>query len=614
MTAHQEKPASNIVQIVPLILVALLATTPAFAQDTADATADTGSPKSLPAEEALKFEQRIQAIKDQELAIAQIRENLAKAEGVMAQLYASRVDAIWSEMFRDTVRLISDLLKQQENGFDVAALTEEIINRLHVFPRDAMSAVERLKEDVFFPTEEMTPAEVAIADQRLWQAIQTYDHVLESMARWLDLAGQLGIDNHGVAQYLTAEVQETAANRSSFVHLALDNVTVMREAAAALPTNEEVTSRLAVSEARVQKATNSLQSAVDLMSTLKLDASHYRQQLVQTTGKLSSDLLNVGVISGVVTEWTTTTAELAAKNGPQLIIHVVVVLLILLAFFYLGRVAQALTRRGLQASNLNLSALLTEMIIKWVRNIIMILGVLIALAQIGISVGPLLAGLGIAGFIIGFALQDTLSNFASGMLILFYRPFDVGDFVTAGGVTGKVNDMSLVNTTFTTIDNQLLVVPNNLIWKDVITNVTAQQLRRVDLVFGVAYSDDVEKVEKILHAVVDEHELILDDPEPIIRLHELADSSVNFICRPWVKTDDYWSVYWDMLRTVKLRFDAEGITIPFPQREIHTAQTPAADEPATTVAPASESPETGPHTSDPPPSDAPDNEAPQANT
>jgi small conductance mechanosensitive channel len=245
--------------------------------------------------------------------------------------------------------------------------------------------------------------------------------------------------------------------------------------------------------------------------------------------------------------------------------------LIIVFFIYLGRAAQALTKRGLKTSKLSLSALATEMVIAAVKNVVIALGILIALSQIGISLGPLLAGLGIAGFIIGFALQDTLSNFASGMLILFYRPFDVGDFVTAGGVTGKVGHMSLVNTTFKTIDNQVLVVPNNLIWQSVITNVTAQRLRRVDLVFSVAYSDDVEKVERILQEVVDEHELILSEPEPMIKLHELGESSVNFVCRPWVKTDDYWEVYWDLLRTVKLRFDAEGITIPFPQREIHTA-------------------------------------------
>jgi small conductance mechanosensitive channel len=233
---------------------------------------------------------------------------------------------------------------------------------------------------------------------------------------------------------------------------------------------------------------------------------------------------------------------------------------------------QSLTKKALGSSRVHLSALLRDMIVATVRNLVILLGILIALSQVGISLGPLLAGLGIAGFIIGFALQDTLSNFASGMMILIYRPFDVGDFVTAGGVTGKVSHMSLVNTTFKTIDNQVLIVPNNLVWSGVVTNVTAQRLRRVDLVFGVAYSDDVEKVEEILADIVASHELTLDNPEPMIKLHELADSSVNFVVRPWVKTDDYWDVYWDLLRTVKMRFDAEGITIPFPQREIHAAK------------------------------------------
>jgi small conductance mechanosensitive channel len=293
--------------------------------------------------------------------------------------------------------------------------------------------------------------------------------------------------------------------------------------------------------------------------------------LVTTTGELTADVLDVSVLSGIISEWSASVTDVVKSKGPQLLFRLLIIVLILFVFLKLGHLAQALTKKAMQSSKVRVSKLLTEMVIATVKNLVIFLGILIALSQVGISLGPLLAGLGIAGFIVGFALQDTLSNFASGMLILLYKPFDVGDFVTAGGVTGKVNNMSLVNTTFRTIDNQVLVVPNNLIWQSVITNVTAQRLRRVDLTFGVAYSDDVEKVERILADVVKEHELTLDEPEPMIKLHELADSSVNFVCRPWVKTDDYWDVYWDLLRTVKLRFDAEGITIPFPQREVHTA-------------------------------------------
>jgi small conductance mechanosensitive channel len=200
---------------------------------------------------------------------------------------------------------------------------------------------------------------------------------------------------------------------------------------------------------------------------------------------------------------------------------------------------------------------------------VLIIGLLIALSQVGINLAPLLAGMGLVGFIVGFALQDTLSNFAAGMLILIYRPFDVDDVIEAAGVSGKVSKMSLVNTTILTFDNQTIIVPNGKIWGDIIRNVTAQTMRRVDLVFGIGYGDDIEKTEKVLAEVVAAHPAVLDEPETLIKVHELGESSVNFIVRPWVHRDDYWDTYWDLTRAVKLRFDEEGISIPFPQRDVH---------------------------------------------
>ena len=553
--------------LIRFLIVALFAAAPAFAQAPTEST----EPKELPAEMALEFEQRIAMVQEHEAALTQLRDRYAQSEGLRALLYDDRINTIWADMFVETVSLAKDLLEQQQNGFDVSSLVEQIVAKLHVFPTDARNALKRFREDVVYPTDEMDPGETAITDQRLLQATRKYDDVLRSMATWLDAAEQLGIENQDVREFLVNEVQDTAANRSTFLHLSLEAVKVLRDAAAALPTDEALSAKLAVNEARVKMASNSLQSAVNIMAQLGLDSSQYSRQLIKTSGELTTELLNFSVLSGIASEWTATTTELAATQGPKVLFRLVVMFLIIVFFIYLGRAAQALTKRALKSSKLTLSALATEMVIAAVKNVVIALGILIALSQIGISLGPLLAGLGIAGFIIGFALQDTLSNFASGMLILFYRPFDVGDFVTAGGVTGKVSHMSLVNTTFKTIDNQVLVVPNNLIWQSVITNVTAQRLRRVDLVFSVAYSDDVEKVERILQEVVDEHELILSEPEPMIKLHELGESSVNFVCRPWVKPSDYWDVYWDLLREIKMRFDKEGITIPFPQRQVHTS-------------------------------------------
>jgi small conductance mechanosensitive channel len=216
-------------------------------------------------------------------------------------------------------------------------------------------------------------------------------------------------------------------------------------------------------------------------------------------------------------------------------------------------------------------------------NIVLLFGLLVALSQIGVSLGPLLAGLGVVGFIVGFALQDTLSNFAAGMMILVYRPYDVGDMIEGGGVFGRVNQMSLVSTTILTIDNETLVVPNRSIWGNVIKNVTAQDKRRVDMTFGISYTDDIPHAETVLMAILQDHDLVLKDPEPIVRLHKLGESSVDFVVRPWVRTDDYWDVYWDVTREVKMRFDREGISIPFPQRDVHVHRGPDGGEAQATM-------------------------------
>jgi len=199
-------------------------------------------------------------------------------------------------------------------------------------------------------------------------------------------------------------------------------------------------------------------------------------------------------------------------------------------------------------------------------------GVMAAIPRLGIEITPLLAVIGAAGFAVAFALQDTLSNFASGIMILFYQPFDVGDSVEVAGISGKVESLTLVSTELITPDNKKVLVPNNSVWQGIITNAMGSRTRRVDLVFGIGYGDSIEKAMGILEEVVAKQELVLENPEPVIKVSELADSSVNLICRPWCKTDDYWTVYWDVTRTVKERFDAEGVSIPFPQRDVHLFQ------------------------------------------
>lgn len=267
----------------------------------------------------------------------------------------------------------------------------------------------------------------------------------------------------------------------------------------------------------------------------------------------------------------------SSEGGVRLAKNVGQFLLIVAGFWLLSLFLGHLANRAMSLAH-GASQILRRFVSSTIRRVTVIVGLLLGLAALEINVTPLVAVIGAAGFVIAFALQNTLSNFASGLMIMFYKPFDIGDFVQTSEVTGKVRSMTLVTTNMMTPDNKLLVVPNNELWGKVITNVTGSSERRVDLVFGIGYDDDIERAEQVLREVVKAHPAVLDEPEPVIAVSELGDSSVNFICRPWVKTPDYWTAYWEITRSVKERFDAEGISIPYPQRDVHLHPAPSAKD------------------------------------
>ena len=398
------------------------------------------------------------------------------------------------------------------------------------------------------------------------------DSINRTLIDYVEVADHFGLESDDERAYIADALIDSAANRSVLLELALSEVATLRSTVATLPDNTNLADWLSAAQTRVELSANSTQDVIALMNSVGLETRQYRQQVLTVTGEITTDVLDVGIVASLLSEWSKATIALVGQEGPKVLFRLLLVLLILFAFFQLSKLVQKGVINALGSARVNISSLLRTMIVASVRNLVILIGILIATSQLGVSLGPLLTGIGIAGFIIGFALQDSLSNFASGMMILMYRPFDVGDVVEAGGVKGMVNDMSLVNTTFMTLDNQKMIVPNNLIWQSVITNVTAQTTRRIDLVFGIAYEDDIDLTERVLREVVEAHDAVLDHPELVIRLHELGESTVNFIVRPWVKTDDYWDTYWDLTRAVKVAFDKEGISIPFPQRDIHVIE------------------------------------------
>jgi len=256
------------------------------------------------------------------------------------------------------------------------------------------------------------------------------------------------------------------------------------------------------------------------------------------------------------------------EGGVAIGFRIAVIVGAFFALLIVARIVRAWVRRAVDRTP-QISNLLSGFLVMVVYWLTIAFGLMIVLAALGVNVTPLFALVGGASFIIAFALQETLGNLAAGLMIMINRPFDEGDYVQVAGLGGTIKHVSIMSTTVTTPDNQVITIPNSKVWGDVITNVTASDTRRVDLVFGISYGDSIERAQAVLEKVVASHPLVLEEPAPNIRVSELADSSVNFIVRPWTKTADYWTVYWDLHRAVKEAFDANGISIPFPQTDMH---------------------------------------------
>jgi small conductance mechanosensitive channel len=535
----------------------------AFGQDESTET------KKTFAEQA---QERIDELKARETDLEELRAKIAANEGNAASTILQKELVERRSRYRRAIVELVDLVANgADSGADVAqarsVATRALEQDADVMRQELGALSARMVELV-----ELTGAgnaeEAEKARKERDAALPVSNRLLKELDANIDARERLGLDVKADIASLTEGLKTRSAMVAGGLQHTKDEI-------------DEIVKRPgADQDAQTQKELAQLKDErdllaetqrlnADLMDERGLDTTELRQGIIIATGKISDDILNGAVATGLIKEWTADAADWLRSNGAGLFFRVVIFLLILLAFWILARIGRGLVRRALDRSKLNISSLAREFFIKMTVRLILLLGFIIAIAQLGIEVAPLLAGLGIAGFVIGFALQDTLSNFASGMMILIYRPFDVGDVIEAGGVMGKVDQMNLVATMVLTPDNQLLVVPNKQIWGGVIRNVTHNQTRRVDLTFGIGYSDDISKAEKVLAEILSSHEKVLKDPAPVIRLHELGDSSVNFVVRPWSKTGDYWDVYWDITREVKRRFDQEGISIPFPQRDVH---------------------------------------------
>jgi len=506
----------------------------------------------------------------------ELQAEVDKAEGEDRRVAEKRHRDHRIELLREFESLVDYVTRQEEAGVDAVEerrFAEEMLGGALQRLRDLEDEIRTELQELRAGRESTDSADLLDLEAEIAADDQGVDQLLEILFDMVDWKERLGLDPSVERTYLVERTTERAERLSARVELGLVEAADLRDRVADDPDNSELQDHLRAVETRLDNGTKSLSNVIDVRKDLDLRSAGYRELLIRATGKVTTDVLSKDVALSLLGTLVQRLSDWWKDNGPALLFNLFLFLLILFVFRVLAGVARRVAKRSLASARFNVSRLLRETVVRFVYNAVLLLGLLIGLSQMGVSLGPLLAGVGVLGFIIGFALQDTLGNFASGMMILLYRPYDVGDQVEAGGISGHVRSMSLVSTTILTFDHQTIIVPNNKVWGDVIKNVTAQKKRRVDMVFGISYDDDIPKVESLLKAILDEHDKVLDDPPANIRLHKLGESSVDFIVRPWALTDDYWGVYWDVTREVKMRFDREGISIPFPQHDVHMKST-----------------------------------------
>ncbi|KZX65070.1 mechanosensitive ion channel protein MscS [Vibrio sp. HI00D65] len=506
-----------------------------------------------------------------EKAINNINQDIIDLSESLKLASGDERDALQLQLFQKNEELRSRLLTAINNK---SIPHEQLIKLVQIQEKYSKDSVAYLDDKIKKLNEDLnsTKGERKLALVNEYRELQQYlDVSYESRWQNLNWLRVLGVQDEDADVDLKEGVDKRMRMLSASIQYLKQQSEVINSQVSSSPETEKATLQLSqlIVKQRLNIATESLRSLISIGDEVDIETSEYKRQIFEVTGSITHDLLNKKVILSILSHWSNSAIDWLADNAPQHIFQLFVFALILLIARVLARLTRKVVSKTVASKNLKMSHLMQDFFISMSGKGVWVIGIMVGLSQIGLNLAPILTGFGIAGVIIGFALQDTLSNFAAGMMLLIYRPFDVGDFVYAGGVDGKVSHMSLVNTTIRTFDNQIIIVPNSKIWGDVIKNVTHERTRRVDMVFGIGYADDLLKAEGVLNDILTSHPSVLRSPEPNIKVHTLNTSSVDFIVRPWVKTDDYWDVYWDVTKEVKLRFDREGISIPFPQQDVH---------------------------------------------
>ncbi len=525
-------------------------------------------------ERALKT---IEEISDYKTLIGQINAEKKDKIGYEARALKKQL-AVNEEAYRNLLWQFSDDLLQPENisiktehqQFIISLLADESTVLKQEIDQNSQT-VAGLEQRIIDAKKKIFTTNQAISKDRLadikWRLYlerlnqeQLYTALVKNALR-LDLFGENATDDLSLGKLL---VQKQADMLSGMIGDTRDKLIKLDKQISVIrnesETGKKIITDIALKNVDIQNYARRLQNMVGLLTDMNVDSSLYKKTIIQSQNIISTDIFDRKVASHLFTEWWLKTKKWFSQQAPTILGKTITFISILLIAWFIAAIVKRMVRGLFKRTNPNMSELAKNFLIGVSSKLIMLIGFLIALSNLGIQIGPILAGLGIMGFIIGFAFQETLSNFASGLMILIYRPYDVGDKIRISGLEGKVNKMNLVSTTIFTSANHHLTIPNNKIWKDIIHNITSQPLVRMDLFFTAPFNAASDTVLALIRDEVESNPIVIKDKPKNVHIQELEEDGVKYIARFWINSDDIDETRWVIAEGVKKRFDANGIS------------------------------------------------------
>jgi len=383
---------------------------------------------------------------------------------------------------------------------------------------------------------------------------------LRGLAALLEVRENLGLsvedERSAFQEFVTRNVERLHGQ----IRLDAQTLTELRRVLRTDPSNTDIESALRAVDQKQARNLANMAAWLEMLQQQGVDIADHRALLIQQEGRLGAEILQRDVLASIWRDQTERLWRNVTRNGPTLLLRVFTFLAVLVLAWMVAHVVRRLIEAVMDLSFIRPSELLKERLLTLSFGITFLGGLVLALTTIGWSVMPMLAGLGVAGIIIGFALQDSLKSFVAGWMILLYRAYDVGDYVQVSGAEGRVRRMTLNSTRIATSDNTIKLVPNRKIWEETIVNLTASRARRVELEIACGPDNDIDRVENCIRELLSEHPKVLNKPPPEVHLARFGSSEMVFAVRPWVRTENYWLIQRSLLKEIRQRFERDGIT------------------------------------------------------